>query len=161
ERRRADAPASVHRRIAVDARDGDERARGTLAEAAAALGAAASRRLLGRLADEVQKPVGSDASGGRPERVVLAGAGGRFAADPRLAGCVLEPFVQGLAEGLVDREDAAMRSGLLEANEAGRAELPPGFVHVAQDEASAVLGAASAALRGVLPPDARPSEASS
>ncbi|MEM6567347.1 MAG: hypothetical protein AAF957_02995 [Planctomycetota bacterium] len=160
-RRDAGGRTGNARRIAVDARNGDTGARSALAEAANALGTAAARRLLSRLADDVSRPVGGDLEGSRPERVVLAGAGGRLAADPRLSDCVLEPFVLGLANGLADREDAAMRSGLLDAEGDDPPEVPPGFVHVAQDDASAVLGAAASALRGVLPPDARPTEAPS
>jgi hypothetical protein len=66
---------------------------------------------------------------------------------------VLAPFAEGLANGLRDREDAAMEAGLLERDGSGQARLTPGLIHVAQDVSAAVVGAAASALRDILPRD--------
>ncbi|MEM9801046.1 MAG: hypothetical protein AAGA20_12035 [Planctomycetota bacterium] len=136
--------------LAASARRGDPAARDLFAKAALALGRAAARRLLVRLSERA--PVDSSAP---PDRLVLTGTCGRFASDPRLAGSVLEPFEEGLAQGLSDREDAAMRAGLLQA--AGSTpSVAAGVLHVSTDDAAAVLGAAASALQGRLPVDTAP-----
>ncbi len=138
--------------LAVSARRGDEDARGLFREAALVLGKGAARRLLAQLARDLDRAPGSGTQLS-PLRIVLAGSCGRFAADPRLEGCVLAPFAEGLANGLRDREDAAMEAGLLERDGGGEARLTPGIIHVAQDVSAAVVGAAASALRDILPRD--------
>ena len=141
------------RRLFVAARSGDEDACDLLVGAALSLGGEAARRLLEwPVADHGLHP---DPAPG-PDRILLAGLVGRLASDERLRPVLLDPFTEGLARGLAEREDAAQERGLLVplddldpvpelVVEVGSLQLAlaPGLLQISQEDAAATIGAAT------------------
>ncbi|MFT6830221.1 MAG: hypothetical protein ACJAZN_000375 [Planctomycetota bacterium] len=141
------------RRVFVAARSGDKDASELLTAAALALGREAARRLF-------EWPVADHRLHPDPppdaDRILLAGLVGRQASDERLRSVLLDPFTEGLARGLAEREDAARERGLLVpldgldpapdfVLEVGslRLALAPGLLQISQEDAAATIGAAT------------------
>ncbi|QDV07029.1 hypothetical protein Poly30_25480 [Planctomycetes bacterium Poly30] len=139
-------PGDRSKRLFVAARESDPRARDLLCASALALGQEAARRLLDwPVPDDRHHPNPAPP----PSRLLLGGLVGRLSSDSRLRGVLLDPFEEGLARGLHDRDDAARIRGLIVASEqpegSGLHEyiLPPGLIQVSQEDSAAVIGAAS------------------
>lgn len=132
------------KRILSAVRDGEQVAVEELAKAAHALGREAARRLIEwPVADQSRHPVPSPPA----SRLLVGGRMGRTASDSRLRDVLLDPLEVGLAEGLHDREDAALQRGLLVPHEgepgALNHQLAPGLLQLSQEDSAAIIGAAS------------------
>lgn len=132
------------KRLFVGARDGDPTICEELSKAAHALGFEAARRLIEwPIHDTSLHPVPPPP----PARLLIGGLVGRMASDPRLRPILLDPLEEGLAQGLRDREDAALNRCLLVPDEempgAATHLLAPGLVQLSQEDSAAMIGAAS------------------
>lgn len=140
------------KRLFAGARQGDPVPCEELTRAAYALGLEAARRLIEwPIHDESLHPVPPPPA----SRLLVGGLVGRMASDPRLRPLLVDPLEEGLAQGLKDREDAALNRNLLVPDEAVSSEGPslgnsaatlvlaPGLLQLSQEDSAAIIGAAS------------------